>query len=71
MKRRQNKMKVMVLGQEDELIETTSEIMDQPLETTEDSDLTLEEQEAWDAEMESLRALNSRNFKLHLTQGLI
>ena len=54
-------MKVMVLGQEDIFVEQDpSELTeDQPLETTTvETDLTEEEQEAWDQEMVELKALN-------------
>ena len=61
MKKRSNNMKVMVLGQEDIFVEQDpSELTeDQPLETTTvETDLTEEEQEAWDQEMVELKALN-------------
>jgi hypothetical protein len=57
----------LVLGQSGDLIETEIlEIDAEPLKTT---DLDVEKKEAWDAEMESLRSLNTFCFRLHLAQG--
>jgi hypothetical protein len=57
----------LVLGQSGDLIET--EILEVDAEPLEQTDLEVEKMEAWDAEMESLRSLNTFCFRLHLAQG--
>jgi hypothetical protein len=64
MEKRKSEVKVLVLGQSGDLVESeVSEIDAEPLETT---DLDVEKADALDAELESLRDLNTLCFRLHL-----